>query len=676
MPDAPPEPPPAPPAAATPAAPPPGPGAAPVNRRVFTASALLTLAFVAFGALAPDLAGRAFGAAQAWITAELGWFYLLAVAVFLLFSALLAFGDSGRIRLGPNHSEPEFSYLAWFAMLFSAGMGIGLVFFGVAEPVTHFMLPPEGDPASLAAARAALQLSYFHWGLHAWAIYAVVGLSLAYFSFRHGLPLTVRSALYPLIGERIRGPIGDAVDVFAVLGTLFGVATSLGLGALQVNAGLSHVMGLPVGFTAQALLIAGITLLATLSVASGLERGIKLLSNLNILMATALMLFVFVVGPTTFLLRGFVQNLGGYIDQFALRTFNMYAYDPKEWLGEWTLFYWGWWIAWSPFVGMFIARISRGRTIREFVLGVLLVPAGFTFAWMTVFGDSALWLHLSGTTTAVSEVVGRDVTLALFVFLEQFPLSAISSWLAMLLVVVFFVTSADSAALVVSTITAGGRDDVPLWLRVFWAVGSGLIAIVLLASGEGLKALQTAAIASALPFAVVMLLMAYGLWRALQREGLRQDALAQNLPPRQGRSWQRQLQGILAHPSREAGLGFIAHTATPALEAVAEALRGRGLTAAVETREDRLRLIAMPGAPEEFRYGIRLRRYAMPSFAYFESRPEQEQREHYWRAEVFLEDGSQDYDVMDLTREELIQDVLSQYERHFQYLHASRALKR
>lgn len=660
-----------------PAPPPQHPSATPVQRSlqpvVFAGSAALTLAFVLFGALAPDAAGATFGAVQGWITAELGWFYLLAVAVFLLFVAYLAISRHGLVRLGPNHSEPEFSYGSWFAMLFSAGMGIGLVFFGVAEPVTHFMVPPEGEPATIAAARAAMRLSYFHWGLHAWAIYAVVGLALAYFSFRHGLPLTVRSALYPLVGDRIHGPIGHAVDIFAVIGTMFGVATSLGLGALQVNAGLSHVLGVPVGFGVQLLLIAGITALATLSVASGLDRGIKLLSNGNLIMAAALMLFVFVVGPTTFLLRTFVQNLGGYIDQFALRTFHMYAYDPKDWLGDWTLFYWGWWIAWSPFVGMFIARISRGRTIREFVLGVLLVPTGFTFAWMTVFGDSALWLHLNGVTTAVSTAVQNDVTLALFVFLEQYPLATLSSWLAMVLIVTFFITSADSAALVVSTITAGGRTEVPLWQRVFWAVASGVIAAVLLASGEGLRALQTAAIASALPFAVVMLLICYGLLRGLQREGLRQDALAQNLPPRQGRSWQRQLQGILSHPSQAEVNRFLEEVAAPALRAVAEELRGRGLSAKLEAREGRLRLVSMPGAPEEFHYGLRLRRYAMPSFSYFESGPEAAQREHYWRAEVFLEDGSQDYDVMGLTREELIQDVLAQYDRHFQFLHAIRS---
>ena len=644
-----------------------------VNPTVFIGAAALTLLFVLFGVLAPQTAAATFSAVQGWITAELGWFYLLSVSGFLIFVAVLAVSRYGRIRLGPNHSEPEFSYGAWFAMLFSAGMGIGLVFFGVAEPVTHFMSPPEGEPASIAAARAAMRLSYFHWGLHAWAIYAVVGLSLAYFSFRHGLPLSVRSALYPLIGERIHGPIGHAVDIFAILGTMFGVATSLGLGALQVNAGLAHVLGVPVSFGVQVVLIAVITALATLSVVSGLDKGIKLLSNANLIMASVLLAFVFVVGPTTFLLRTFVQNLGGYIDQFAQRSLYMYAYDPNDWLRDWTLFYWGWWIAWSPFVGMFIARISRGRTIREFTLGVLLVPTGFTFAWMTVFGDSAIYLHLSGTTQAVSEAVQSDVTLALFVFLEQYPLATISSWLAMLLIVTFFITSADSAALVVSTIAAGGRDDVPVLQRIFWAVSSGVIAAVLLASG-GLQALQTAAIASALPFAVVMLLICYGLWRGLRREGLRQNALATNLPPRQGLSWQRQLQGILSHPRKAEVLRFLDETAAPALEAVAAELRGRGLSAEVHRREGRLRLVSMPGAPEEFHYGIRMREYAMPSFNYFESAPERERHEHYYRAEVFLEDGSQDYDVMGYSREEMIQDVLAQYDRHFQYLHAVHGL--
>ncbi|MBC9178496.1 BCCT family transporter [Pseudoroseomonas ludipueritiae] len=644
-----------------------------VNRPVFFWAAGITAVFVLAGIVAPGASAAFFSTLQAWIVADFGWFYLLSVAIFLLFMLLLGFTGHGRVKLGPNHSEPDYSYGAWFSMLFAAGMGIGLVFFGVAEPIKHFTTPPVGDPATVEAARTAMQISYFHWGLHAWAVYAVIGLSLAYFSYRHGLPLTMRSALYPIIGERIHGPIGHAVDIFATIGTLFGVATSLGLGVLQVNAGFNHVMGWPIAFWVQLPLIAVITAMATISVATGLDKGIKFLSNLNMVMASALMLFIFVVGPTTFLLRAFVQNLGAYLDQFILRTFYMYAYAPNdvpaEWLGDWTLFYWGWWVAWSPFVGMFIARISRGRTIREFVMGVLLVPAGFSFAWMTVFGDAAIFLHLYQGNTAVSDAVARDVTLALFVFLEQYPLGTYVSWFAMALIVFFFVTGADSSALVIDTITSGGREDGPVWRRVFWAILGGVIAAVLLSTG-GLDALQTASIASALPFTMVMLVMCWGLWRGLQREGLRQDALAQSLRPRQGLSWQRQLHGILAHPRRPEAERFLRDTAQPVLEAVAAELRQRGLEAEVTVREDRLHLTAMPGSPEEFQYGVRLRRYETPSYAYMER---EKDHEHFFRAEVFLETGGQDYDVMGFTRDELMQDVLQQYDRHFQYLHAVRA---
>jgi choline/glycine/proline betaine transport protein len=560
-------------------------------------------------------------------------------------------------------------------MLFAAGMGIGLVFFGVAEPVKHFTNPPVGDPATIEAARTAMEISYFHWGLHAWAVYAVIGLSLAYFSFRHGLPLTMRSALYPLIGDRIYGPIGNAVDIFAVIGTLFGVATSLGLGVLQVNAGFNHVLGWPISFWIQLPLIVVITGMATVSVATGLDKGIKFLSNMNMLMAVALMLFVFVMGPTTFLLRAFVQNLGAYLDQFVLRTFYMYAYAPNqgpaEWLGDWTLFYWGWWIAWSPFVGMFIARISRGRTIREFIAGVLLVPTGFSFAWMTVFGDTAISMHLTGATTAVSDAVANDVTLALFVFLEQFPLGVYVSWFAMALIVFFFVTGADSSALVIDTLTSGGREDGPTARRVFWAIVSGIIGAILLSTG-GLDALQTASIAGALPFTFVMLLMCWGLWKGLQKEGLRQNALVQSLRPRQSASWQRQLQGILNHPGKAETERFLQDTATLALEAVALELEKRSLTSQLDNKDDRLKLTVTPGEAEEFIYGIRMRRYETPGYSFFESQSNRKKAEYYYRAEVFLSDGGQDYDVMGFTKEELIQDVLLQYDRHFQYLHAIR----
>lgn len=646
-----------------------------VNKTVFLWSVAITFIFVATGVVSPEGSAAAFSAMQSWIVAELGWVYLLSVAIFLIFMLYLGFSSHGNIKLGPNHSEPDFSYGAWFSMLFAAGMGIGLVFFGVAEPVKHFTAPPTGDAATIAAARTAMEISYFHWGLHAWAVYAVIGLSLAYFSYRHGLPLTMRSALYPIIGDRIYGPIGNAVDTFAVIGTLFGVATSLGLGVLQVNAGFNHVLGWPISFWVQLPLIIVITAMATVSVATGLDKGIKFLSNLNMLMAVALMLFVFVMGPTTFLLRAFVQNLGAYLDSFVLRTFYMYAYAPNEgpatWLGDWTLFYWGWWIAWSPFVGMFIARISRGRTIRQFIFGVLLVPAGFSFAWMTVFGDTALSLHLTGTTTAVSEAVSQDVTLALFVFLEQFPFGLYVSWFAMALIVFFFVTGADSSALVIDTLTSGGREDGPVARRVFWAIISGVIGAVLLSSG-GLDALQTASIAGALPFTFVMLLMCWGLWKGLQREGLRQNAMVQSLRPRTG-SWQRQLQSIITHPRKSEVQRFIAETATPAMEAVMEEMLKRSLAADIKTEDDRVRLTVMPGEKEEFVYGIRMRKYDMPSYSFVESQSNRQRSEHYFRAEIFLSDGGQDYDVMGFSKDEIIQDVLLQYDRHFQFLHAVRS---
>jgi choline/glycine/proline betaine transport protein len=638
---------------------------------VFVASAVLIAAIVLLGAVAPQAVGLLFTAAQAWIMSNLGWFYLLAVAGFFFFVIFLAVSSYGTIRLGPNHSEPDFSYGSWFAMLFSAGMGIGLVFFGVAEPILHFTTPPVGEGGTVEAARAAMRITFFHWGVHAWAIYAVIGLALAYFGFRHGLPLTIRSAFYPLIGDRIHGPIGHTIDVFAVLGTIFGVATSLGLGVLQINAGLTHLTGIPNSLAVQVILIAVITGMATISVVAGLDAGIRRLSEFNMGLAALLLLFVAAAGPTVFLLRALVQNTGGYIDHFFERSFMLYAYEPNDWIAGWTLFYWAWWISWSPFVGMFIARISRGRTIREFVLSVLFVPTGFTFLWMTVFGNTAINMQLSGLTTGVSEAVASSVPLALFAFLEQFPAASFTSALATLLVVTFFVTSADSAALVIDTITSGGTEEAPIWRRVFWAVLSGVVAAVLLFAG-GLQSLQTATIASALPFTVVMVAICYGLLKALRLEVLRTTFLQapSAATPVGGGIWQRQLHAILHHPSRQEVLAFLSGVAIPALEAVCAELRARGIEAALEQDEGRIRLTTMSGTPAEFRHVIRARGYALPSFAYFERGTQPTGRDRYFRAEVFLREGGQDYDVMGYRREDLIADVLGQYERHLNYLQA------
>jgi choline/glycine/proline betaine transport protein len=637
---------------------------------VFLVSAGLVALILAAGALAPEAVGEIFTAVQAWIMDRLGWFYLLSVAIFVGFVLYLALSRHGAVKLGPNHVEPDYSYGAWFAMLFSAGMGIGLVFFGVAEPVMHFTTPPVGEAGTVEAARAAMRSTFFHWGIHAWAIYAVVGLSLAYFSFRRGLPLTVRSALHPLLGEHIHGPIGDAIDIFAVIGTVFGVATSLGLGVLQINAGLTHLMGLPETLPVQIGLIAAITAMATVSVVLGLDAGIRRLSQFNVLLAAALVVFVIAVGPTVFLLQALVQNTGGYLNEVVTRSFNLYAYEPNAWLASWTLFYWAWWISWSPFVGMFIARISRGRTIREFVLGVLFVPTAFTFVWLTVFGNTAIALHLSGATQVVTETVAASVPLALFAFLEQFPLAGFTSALATLLIVTFFVTSADSAALVIDTITAGGAERTPVWRRIFWAVTAGLVAAVLLSAG-GLRSLQTATIASALPFTVVMLAMCWALHRALRLEALRETIIYAPIPaggPMAG-GWQRRLHTILHNPSQAEARAFLAEVATPALDSVARELRARGVEAELLREEDRTRLVASPGAPEEFRYGIRLRGHAAPSFSFAGSPQVGEERS--WRAELFLREGGLDQDLMGLGRDDLIADVLARYERHLAFLHAT-----
>jgi len=642
-------------------------GRAQLSAPVFIPSVACILALVVLGAVWPNRTAVLFADAQHWIVETFGWLYVVAVAVFLVLVVVVALGPAGRIRLGPNDSVPDYGNTTWFAMLFSAGMGIGLMYFGVAEPMMHYVSPPVGDGGTIEAARRALVITFFHWGLHAWAIYALVGLALAYFAFRHRLPLSIRSALFPLIGRRIHGPIGHAADVFAVLGTMFGVATSLGLGVMQIGAGADYLFGLPNTLAMQLVLIAAITGCATASAASGLDMGIRRLSELNLGLALFLVLFVFAAGPSLFLLKALVQNVGAYLSDLVAQTFTLYAYRPNGWIGGWTLFYWAWWIAWSPFVGMFIARVSRGRTIREFVLGVLAAPVGFTVIWMTVFGNTAIDLDRTVAAGAIAAAVDENVSTALFHFLEYLPLSSLTAIVATLLVVTFFVTSADSAALVIDTIASGGVEGGPVWQRILWAVSAGAVAAVLLAAG-GLKALQTASIIAALPFTVVLLFVCYGLARALQRDVA--HAAVHGYPaaiPVRGADvpWQQRLRTLLSHPSRERAHVFLDEVAMPALNDVAIEIRRTGMDAQAHRTERGAGLVVRHGAAPDFIYDVRLRRYAAPEFALAEqARPGAEERHRYYRAEPHLLDGEQDYDVMGYTREQLIGDVLSHYERH------------
>jgi len=491
-----------------------------INPPVFITSAVLLVGLLAFAILDTEQASALFGDMLDFASTYFGWLYVGAVAFFVAFALWMLFSRHADLRLGADDERPAFGIVTWFAMLFSAGMGIGLVFYGVAEPIMHYHSPPGLEGGTLAARRVALPLTLFHWGLHAWAIYVLMGLAIAYFAYRKGLPLALRSCLYPIFGERIHGTVGHVVDVVAVFGTLFGLATSLGLGAMQVSAGLSRLFGTPHTLAFQLTLIAIITACATASLVSGVDKGIRRLSELNLILAGLLMLFVFAAGPTLAILDTIVQGVGGYVATITERTFEVGAFDPavRKWVKSWTLFYWGWWIAWAPFVGMFVARISRGRTIREFILGVLLVPTAVTILWFGVFGGTALQLDAGGA--AIAEAVSSDVATAIYVVLEQLPLASLTTTLAALVVVVFFVTSSDSASFVVDMLTSGGHPNPPVWQRVFWATAEGACAAVLLYAGgkRALTALQAAVVSIGLPFCVILLLMAAALAKSLREE--------------------------------------------------------------------------------------------------------------------------------------------------------------
>jgi len=488
---------------------------------VFVPAALLLVAFVIIAAVFSGQLQEALVAANTSVVTDLGWYYVLIVTGFVAFSLWLALSPMGSITLGKDDEEPEFGLKSWFAMLFAAGMGIGLVFWGVAEPLNHFATPPPGTTGDVATiARTAFDVTFLHWGLHAWAIYVVAGLGIAYVVHRRNRPISIRWALEPLFGDRVKGWVGDVIDVVAIVGTVFGVATSLGFGVSQVGAGLDFlgVVG-SVGDGLLVFLVIAIMGIALISVVTGVDRGIRWLSNINMVMAGVLALAVLVLGPTVFLLSDFVQQIGSYLQNFLRMSFNTYAFRGEEgdaFLSSWTTYYWGWWMSWAPFVGVFIARISRGRTVREFVLGVLLVPTLVTMLWFSIMGGTAVHREIFGGGGLVGEE-GVDTNNALFQMLDALPLGPVLCVIALFLIVVFFVTSADSGSFVVGMLSSGGDTDPPVMVRAFWASVIGGITIVLLLAG-GLEALQTMAILVAAPFSVVLVLIAVATAKALLAE--------------------------------------------------------------------------------------------------------------------------------------------------------------
>ncbi len=503
-----------------------GPFGLDVHNPVFAISGLTIVAFVVLTLALQESVGPLFSGLRTWLTGNLDWFFLLAGNVFLLLCLFLIVSPLGRVRLGGREAVPDYSYMSWFSMLFAAGMGIGLMFYGVSEPLSHFSAsvadgaaapeswaPLGGAAGDTAAARdLGMAATIFHWALYPWAIYAVVGLALALFSYNKGLPLTVRSMFYPIFGEKVWGWPGHVIDVLAVFATLFGLATSLGFGAEQANAGLNYLFGVPVSDSSRVFLIIGITAIALLSVVAGLDAGVKLLSEINMVLAGLLLLFVLLVGPTLLILTGFFHNLVAYVEYLPALS-NPFGRADDNFRQGWTAFYWAWWISWSPFVGMFIARISRGRTVREFLVCVLLIPSVVSVFWMTAFGGTAISQFVDGYEAAADGVL----ELQLFLMLQELPLAAITSFIGIVLVIVFFVTSSDSGSLVIDTITAGGKVDAPVSQRVFWAVFEGLVAIALLLGG-GLTALQAMSVSTGLPFTIVLLGGCYAIVQGLRSE--------------------------------------------------------------------------------------------------------------------------------------------------------------
>lgn len=645
-------------------------------RPVFALAAIVVVAFATFVSFFPLGAGRLLMQAQDWAASNVGWYYLLAMTLYLLFVVITALSPYGNIKLGADHDEPEFSYLSWAGMLFAAGISITLFFFCVSEPLTHYMNPPQGDAAAgEAGARQAMQVLFLHWGLHGWGVFALAAMAMGYFAYRHNLPLALRSALYPLIGNRINGPIGYTVDALGIVATVFGLGADMGFGVLHLNAGLSHLFNVPHAHVVQVILVAVMMGAAVIVAVSGVEKGVRWMSNINMVLAIALVLFMLFAGPTQYLLATLMQNAGDYLGSVVGKSFDMYAYGGTPgWMGGWTVFYWAWWIGWAPFVGLFIARISRGRTIRQFVFGVLFIPLGFTLAWLSIFGNSALDQVLHHGQQQLAQLAVDNPPEVLYALLDGYPWSRLVIAVTVFISFVFFVTSADSGAVVLSTLSSHGgspEDDGPKWLRVFWGAVIAVVTSGLLLAGN-MDALKSAVVLASLPFSAVLLLMAWGLMRAFSDESHRRRAQQYRASPLVGASrhhqgWRQRLGQAVQFPARDQVYLFMDEEVKPALDAVAEQLREQGWKVQTRIESGDMELSVDHGEQQDFLYRVILSGYRTPSFA-----ARQNRNQRYYRAEVHLYEGSQDYDLVGYSRAQIINDIISQYERHVQFLHLSR----
>ena len=638
-----------------------------VNWPVFACSGALIVAIASWAAFAPESASGVLSSAVTWIAINLGWFYIaLATAVTVFIIAIVA-GRWGTIRLGPDHSRPQFSLYSWSAMLFAAGIGVDLLFFGVAEPIFQYFNPPDGTPETVQAAREAIVLTVFHYGITGWSLYALMGISLGYFAYRRGLPLSIRSALYPLIGRRVHGVAGHAVDIAAVLGTVFGVATSLGIGVVQLNYGLTVLFGLPEGMGTQIALIAVAIAIATISAVSGVDKGIKRLSELNVGLALVLLAYVLLTGEFARILNGLVMNVGDYAASFLGLTLNTYAYtDATSWLGSWTLFFWAWWIAWAPFVGLFLARISKGRTLRQFVIGTLTLPFVFVLLWIAVFGNAAIQRVLAGDR-AFGELTMAKPERGFYELLTSYPGGMVITAVASIIGLLLYITSADSAALVTANLSsrlATPDTDGPRWTRIFWAIATGCLTLAMLLVG-GIPALQNATLIIGLPFAIVIIVVMFGLVRALQHETHLAAARARTPTVAVERSWSQRLAYAVTYPDRGTAQRFLREVAAPVLQAAAKEATDLGLDASATLWEDPPSVelvIRLDG--DDFTYRVAPVERPKPSFALRFAPTD----DVYYRLEVFSSTGSLDHDIAGFSQDQVIADALGLFESHLDFL--------
>ena len=653
-----------------------------INKVVFYGSALMVLGIALWAMLAPETANLAITTAVGWIGTNFGWYYSLIVVAVLLFVIGIAISKVGKTRLGPDHARPTFNIFTWAAMLFAAGIGIDLMFFSVSEPITQYLAPPTGEGGTAEAARQALVWTLFHYGLLGWGLYALIGLALGYFAYRHNLPLSIRSALYPILGKRTEGWIGHAVDIAAMLGTIFGIATSLGIGVAQLNYGLKFMFDVPENRSWQIILIVIAVVMATISVLTGVEKGIRRLSELNVVLCIALMIFILVTGSTAYLMDGIITNIGDSIARFPSMALDTFAYDrPDAWLNGWTLFFWAWWIAWAPFVGLFLARISRGRTIRQFVTGVLVVPFAFILLWISIFGNSALELVRSGNE-AFGQVAMETPERAFYAMLEQYPAAPVTAAVATFTGLLFYVTSADSGALVMANFTSHLKDaqsDGSKPVRLFWSLATGLLTLGMLFV-DGVPTLQGATVIMGLPFSIVLLLVMLGLFKSLRMESSLAASYENNMhkvlssriaAANDRRSWKQRLARSMSYPGHRSAKRYLEEVVKVALEEVGQEFTERGAEVQLDVEPvpnmdlNSLDLVVTNGSERPFKYQVYPVQLPIPSYAGVAAG-----NDSYYRIEVFSQEGSHGYDLMGLTREQLIGDVLDQYEAHLAFLTA------